>query len=440
MRRAGIVTLAALLATTAAGCWSMPGQGPRRQGHNPFETAITVDNVATLNPAWTTTVYNDPHPLDPDRTLRPEAPSDPVVSSGGLLHVTTGSTVQGFDASTGALVWRQGDPWWSLSRDPEVFGTADGRLAWSARSTSSPPGSSGGQATTGWFGIDGSVPASPGPNVGTVKNVREPWLVGTSGYTDFSQGPGPVGVELLRVGNLDDPGKAWVGRLVNGGGGSGLVLTDTAVIQVGRGLTAPDDSTPQNGIRSFALEGTATNCGSTYPDHACPQWIVPVDGLASSPVVLSDDDATIYFSTEAGTVYAASTADGTIHWSAAVGAGYQLAPALADGVLLVPTASGSLVALDADGCGSPPCTPLWTTTATGSALSQQPSVAGGVVFTGDDDGTLAAYDLAGCGAAVCDPLWSDELGARITGAPAISLGRVFVGVGDARLIAYAPSP
>lgn len=62
---------------------------------------------------------------------------------------------------------------------------------------------------------------------------------------------------------------------------------------------------------------------------------------------------------------------------------------------------------------------------------------GGV--TGAADGTLAAYPAAGCGASTCASLWSASTGSRITGAPAISLGKVFVGTDDGRIIAYGPS-
>jgi hypothetical protein len=408
----------------------MPGQGSRRQGYNPFETAITVDNVDVLEPVWTTIVGAEEPVQDPQ--IRPVPAGPPVVSSAGIVHVSTGDSLQLLDATTGARDTVLSDWSGAERRDLGLYTTSDGRFGFGARSGNF-------QQVTAWYDA-GTGTQAVGPNVGSIGSLREPWIAGTSNFTDFAQGPGPVGVVFLRVGNLDDPSKGWVGRLVNGGGTGGLVLTDAAVIHAGPGIAAPDDSTVHNGVRSFALEGTATNCGSSYPDHACPQWFVPIDGVTAGPVALSDDDATAYFSTDAGTVYAVATADGTIRWSASVGAGNTLAPGLAEGTLLVPTASGSLVALDAAGCGSPTCSPLWTTAATGSALTQQPGGAGGVVFTGDADGTLAAYDIAGCGAAVCPPLWVDELGAGITGAPAISLGKVFVGVADGRVIAYAPEP
>lgn len=58
------------------------------------------------------------------------------------------------------------------------------------------------------------------------------------------------------------------------------------------------------------------------------------------------------------------------------------------------------------------------------------------MFTGSANGSLHAYDATGCGAAVCAPIWSAETGSEITGAQAVSLGTLFVGTADGRLVAY----
>jgi outer membrane protein assembly factor BamB len=83
--------------------------------------------------------------------------------------------------------------------------------------------------------------------------------------------------------------------------------------------------------------------------------------------------------------------------------------------------------------------------ATGSEVVEQPAVAGGVVFTASSTGfdpstgSLRGFDAAGCGSSTCTPLWSTETGSRITGAPAISAGTLFVGTRDGRLLAYRPA-
>ena len=70
----------------------------------------------------------------------------------------------------------------------------------------------------------------------------------------------------------------------------------------------------------------------------------------------------------------------------------------------------------------------------------QPGAATDVVVVGAEDGTVSAFATDGCGYSTCAPLWSDDTGSTITGAPAISVGRVFVGTADGRLIAYGLPP
>lgn len=160
----------------------------------------------------------------------------------------------------------------------------------------------------------------------------------------------------------------------------------------------------------------------------CPLWAAPTDGVAAR-VVIAPDHTTLYTGTTAGTVYALDATTVAVQWTVSVGAPVTASPALADGILYVPTGDGRLVAVDAAG------TPLWEA-ATGSAIGVQPAVAGGVVYTGSDDGSVDAFDTAGCGAATCTALWSAETGSRITGAPAVSNGRLYVGTADGRLVAY----
>jgi outer membrane protein assembly factor BamB len=94
----------------------------------------------------------------------------------------------------------------------------------------------------------------------------------------------------------------------------------------------------------------------------------------------------------------------------------------------VPTSDGHLVVLDTAG------TQVWSASTAGSPF--QPAVAGGVVFTASTTGNLRAFDATGCGASTCDPLWSASTGSAITGAPAVSGGRLFIPTDDSRLISY----
>lgn len=405
-----------------AGCWPAPGQGPNRQSFNSLEDTISVANAATLTQAWSAVVGGRHTPGVPE----PAQAGHPVVSARGILYVPTVSSLEAFDPASGAPRWRldlvnEPGPIDSqavvLSDDRVIVGGGSHRLGISMFS---------------FDALTGSAAPAP-PLAGFADSVREPWLASTisrEGFQAFHYHT------ALRVMNLGDPTQAWEGWLdqnVDGFFTTHLTLATNRVLYAGQGLlsAAPGGSTFGNAVRSFPVAAGVANCGpSDEPRYACPQWITPVDGTHSSSPVLSDDQATAYVGTDAGTLYALDTATGAIRWSLPVGSPVAQSPALAYGTLFVPTASGALVALDA-ATGSR----QWSTAAT-SALSAQPAVAGGVVVTGAADGTVAAYDAAGCGATTCSSLWSATTGSRITGAPAISLGKVFVGTQDGHLIAY----
>jgi PQQ-like domain len=62
-------------------------------------------------------------------------------------------------------------------------------------------------------------------------------------------------------------------------------------------------------------------------------------------------------------------------------------------------------------------------------------VAAGVVYTGSASGSVRAFAAAGCGAATCPALWSDTAPGEVTGAPAVSNGQLSVGT-SAGMSAY----
>jgi len=251
---------------------------------------------------------------------------------------------------------------------------------------------------------------------------------------------GEVRVANLTSGAADWSGTLWQLTVGQAPQPNGITLGTTQLFYAGSGLlsNAPGAGTLGNGLRAFRATGATSTCGPAgEPYYACPLWVPLLDGTGATPPVLSSDEATAYTVSDVGTVYAIDTATGAVRWSGSTGSAVAEPPALAQGSLFVPTASGALVVFDADGCGAATCAARWSTP-TGSALTVQPAVAGGVVFTGADDGTLQAFAADGCGAATCSASWSEALGSSITGAPAISLGKLFVGTEDGRLIAYAP--
>jgi hypothetical protein len=60
------------------------------------------------------------------------------------------------------------------------------------------------------------------------------------------------------------------------------------------------------------------------------------------------------------------------------------------------------------------------------------------VFAGTDAGRAFALRAAGCGHRSCRPLWERDVGGPVTGAPAVTGGRVYLGVAPDHLVALAP--
>jgi outer membrane protein assembly factor BamB len=416
MRRAARATGVGAVALALAGCWYAPGQGPNRTGHNPFESEITPETVVDLTEQWT--AATDDGGLGP-----------PVVSN-VAVHVAAGQSYYGFDVATGARLWKHTRPNPGI---PVSLGqpVADGdRLL-----VGSGIPNLGGSYTTEW--LDGATGDALGISTGAglADSLRGSMVA--LRFIGFGSGT-PVAT-LLAVHDFDDPSAGWSGlvHFASGTAGPPVTLGSAAVYQAGQGITSvadPANPTFGSGVRAYPLT-QPDRCGPSN-SFVCPEWATPLDGGGTVPV-LGDGETVLYTGTSAGTVYAVDTATGAILWSAALGSGVTATPALADGVLYVPTGDGRLVALDAAGCGAATCGALWEATASpGSAIVRQPAVAGGVVFTGWGDGSLQAFPAAGCGSATCTPIWSASTGGVISGAPAVTGGRLYVGTQDGRLIAY----
>src|SRR5918995_1787315 len=251
----------------------------------------------------------------------------------------------------------------------------------------------------------------------------------------FAFGSGTPVLTPIRVTDLDIPGSGWSANLTfqSGGPASGpLTLGTDHVFQAGAGPNLPTGATG-NGIRAFAVATAPANCPPPAPQgFACPVWSTPLPGTTATSPVLDPDESRLYVGTLTE-LHAVDTGTGAIVWTVPIAADVTSPPALADGVLYVPTGDGDVLVLDAATGAT-----MWTAR-TGSRVATQPAVAGGVVFTGSDDGTVRAFAAAGCGAATCTrPLWSASTGAGITGSPAVSQGRVYVGTADGRVVAYGP--
>lgn len=415
------VLAAGVVAVAMAGCWYQPGQGPNRSSYNPSETEIGAGNVADLTEQWT---------ADTDGTVV----GSPVVSNVGVHVRDNAESFYGLDIATGERRWTH-----HLENPgiPLQLGTTftDGNRVL----VSSGIGNLGGHYSAYWLDAATGVNLGDGNGFGlpdALRGTRSAWR-----HVGFGSGT-PVATSL-RVADSADPGAGWAAPIfVNSGiGGPAappVTLGTNGVYQAGLGFNDQGGPSPTtgNGIRSWPLDDP-TMCPPPANVLACPTWNTPIAGTGATVPVLGDDENVLYTVNDQGTVFAVGTSTGSIQWTATLGSASTGVPALAEGVLYVPTAAG-LFALDADGCGGASCGPLWRGTdagATGGA-DEQPAVANGVVYAAWGDGSVRAFDTGGCGAATCGSLWSSLIGSPVTGAPAVTGGQLYVGTQDGRVVAY----
>ncbi|HEY8547660.1 MAG TPA: PQQ-binding-like beta-propeller repeat protein [Acidimicrobiales bacterium] len=402
------------------GCWYQPGHGPDRTAFDDLETTIGVGNVDELTERWSAAT---------DGT----GVGDPVVSNRGVHVVDSAESWYAFDTGTGERLWTHHveNPGIPLVIGPAI---SDGNRVL----VTSGIGNLGGHYTSSW--LDAATGADLGAGeasalVDALRGTRSAWR-----HVGFGSGT-PVATSLI-LRDSADPGFGWsrpifVSSGIGGPAAPPVTLGEHGVYQAGTGFLLAGGATPStgNGVRAWPLTDPPS-CVPQAPTVACPSWSLAIGGTSATPPVLGPGEAVLYTVDDLGTVYAVTTADGRLQWTATLGSTSTGAPALANGVLYVPTAAG-VVAVDADGCGAASCSPLWRAAhPDGAGARRQPAVANGVLYSAGNDDALRAFDAAGCGAAVCDPLWSADVGSGITGAPAVSNGQLYVGTQDGRVVAY----
>jgi hypothetical protein len=413
--------MAVALASALTGCWYQPGQGPNRAAHNAFETRIGVGNVEDLAVQWT---------ADTDGA----DVGDPVVSNAGVHVVDSAESWYGFGIGTGERLWTHHveNPGIPLALGPAI---SDGTRVL----VSSGIGNLGGHYSASWLDAATGVNLGGGNSFGLVDSIR-----GTrSAWRHVGFGSGTPVATSLRVTDSADPTFGWsrpiyVNSGIGGPAAPPVTLGSDAVYQAGVGFNSVGTPNPVsgNGVRAWPLTDPA-GCEPAAPSLACPTWTLPISGTGATVPVLNDDETVLYTVNDQGTVVAVGTGGGDLQWSATLGSASTGTPALADGVLYVPTAAG-LFALDAEGCGGVSCGPLWRGTDSGvtGGATRQPAVANGVVYAAWGDGSVRAFDAAGCGGTTCGSLWSSLIGSPVTGAPAVSGGQLYVGTQDGRVVAY----
>jgi hypothetical protein len=190
----------------------------------------------------------------------------------------------------------------------------------------------------------------------------------------------------------------------------------------------------------LAFDGSATYS---------PVWTASLPGVGSQDIAVADGVVVTTAQTPTGSVVVAYDAAGvrncsgqpkvcTPLWTSDpwTGAGFDAAPALANGVLYR-AVGNQLRAYDlhgVQGCSGTPvvCQKLWVATVGPNVTA--PAVANNVVYTSASDGTVEAFDaqgVTGCSATtrVCGALWDTNLGSA-AGPVEVSGGRVYVGTGD----------
>ncbi len=134
-------------------------------------------------------------------------------------------------------------------------------------------------------------------------------------------------------------------------------------------------------------------------------------------------------------VFAYSTADGSLVWSAG-GATASTSPAVGNGTVFVASSASTVITAYSASSGAT----LWTADVGGSGVSS-PALANGVLYIGSDDHNLYAFDAAGTSGCtgtpkVCSPQLSAATGGAIRSSPAVAGGQIFVGSDDGALHAY----
>lgn len=400
VRARRLVALGAAITAFGSGCfWSQPGHGPGHTRHNPTETALTIDNVATLTPVWSTAL--------PEADQSGSA-TEPIIADGRAYvgrqayGPAGGVWAVALDAGDGAIEWQR-----------QLY-AGNASLVWP-----SPNARSGDTLSVGYAGlVDGACGADHGdldPDDGTgtlAGDGRQVSPAVTSGAlvartSIHLQGPSAgctYPAPTVEVAETATGAVRWSATLAPGSGGD----LPTFMPAVGSGRVVVADSA---GLHSFALAG----CGAATCE---PLWSVGFDAgitWTTPPVVTGSGQALV--TTDTGTLVALDVVTGAELWRADLA--WRRGPlsplpglAAAGGLVYVSSPStdqpgtGTVRAFAAGGCGSQTCAPLWSTSVGGTPSA--PAVAGGVVYVAAGD-QLHGYDAAGCGAAECSPVATAEV-------------------------------
>ncbi|HEX9312251.1 MAG TPA: PQQ-binding-like beta-propeller repeat protein [Actinomycetota bacterium] len=311
-----------------------------------------------------------------------------------------------------------------------------------------------GSATTdpsGAFQTRIQIPASALPGLHEVQATGEssrltaqaPFIVNTD-WAMFHFGPARTGFNpvenVLDPSNVSGLHKAWKFHAVEYD--ASVAVVDGVVYVAGTALDALDARTGATvwsvdfGDLNYTVSSPAVAYGIVYvclpvgvfalnAETGAQVWAFSTDNrIDASPAVA---DGVVYVPSFDGNLYALDAATGTPQWTLRTGAFELSNPAVANGVVYWGSANGTLYALD----GATGAT-LWTARVPVAGLAG-PAVSHGVVYVEGADGTIYALD-----AATGHKRWAFPTPGVIEASPAVANGVVYAagGYGD-RTSVYA---
>lgn len=263
--------------------------------------------------------------------------------------------------------------------------------------------------------------AATGPAVITVEGA---WVGGRDGRVRvLDPATGAVVREVGDGGRPVVPGFAPEGKHVWWADADGVVWTTA-------GWSVPTGGPPAAGIAvDSALALVASTVGQVVAvGREGVRWMTPLDGPAAFGPALDAARAYVAVGDAAGKPggVCAVGRDGATAWCFRSDFGPAAAPAVGEGLVLLPDKDGRLYALDAASGAV-----KWTVEGFG-AFTGRPLVAGGLVYAGNADGLLYAIDPDDGGVA-----WTTDLGAPIHAAPTRVGELLVVPLANGRVVALA---
>jgi len=172
------------------------------------------------------------------------------------------------------------------------------------------------------------------------------------------------------------------------------------------------------------------------PTAGTIRWTIQTDGaIYSSPAV---EEGTVYFGSDDHWLYAAEIVSGELKWKFETQGLVRSRPAIANGLVFFASDDGNLYAAEAGSgverwrlnIGNDSFARVLPVERAWDYLQSSPTIADGVVYIGSADGSLYAVD-----AQTGKENWRFTTGARLRSSPAVAEGIVYIGSWDGNIYA-----